>query len=76
MDKIFKAMALFVGSREAEQCRSHHQKMEKKYEHSICRILGSLRSQHYHHPELAELEEELREHQLLPQYPLLSAAFL
>ena len=27
MDKIFKSMAVFVGTREAEQCRSHHQKM-------------------------------------------------
>ena len=27
MDKIFKVMADFIGSREAEQCRSHHQKM-------------------------------------------------
>ena len=27
MDKIFKTMAVFVGTREAEQCRSHHQKM-------------------------------------------------
>ena len=24
-------MELFIGSRQAEQCRSHHQKMEKKY---------------------------------------------
>lgn len=27
MDKIFKTMEKFVSSREAEQCRSHHQKM-------------------------------------------------
>ena len=46
MDKIFKTMATFVGTREAEQCRSHHQKMEKKY-HSIARILINLRKQHY-----------------------------
>ena len=46
MDKIFKTMANFIGSREAEQCRSHHQKMEKKY-HSFSKILINLRKQHY-----------------------------
>lgn len=45
-DKIFKTMALFVGSREAEQCRSHHQKMEKKHR-TIRSILISLRLDHY-----------------------------
>ena len=38
-------MALFVGSREAEQCRSHHQKMEKKHR-SFRNILCSLRNEH------------------------------
>lgn len=27
MDKIFKSMEKFIATREAEQCRSHHQKM-------------------------------------------------
>lgn len=27
MDKIFKLMEIFLGTRQAEQCRSHHQKM-------------------------------------------------
>lgn len=27
LDKIFKTMELFIETREAEQCRSHHQKM-------------------------------------------------
>lgn len=31
MDKIFKTMEIFIGTRQAEQCRSHHQKMQKKY---------------------------------------------
>lgn len=48
MDKIFKSMALFVATREAEQCRSHHQKMEKKYDHSFQLILLHLREEHYH----------------------------
>ena len=30
-DKIFKEMSKFVETRAADQCRSHHQKMEKKY---------------------------------------------
>ena len=46
MDKIFKTMEKFVHSREAEQCRSHHQKMEKKYG-SFSKILKALRSMHY-----------------------------
>jgi len=46
LDKIFKTMALFIGSREAEQCRSHHQKMEKKY-HSFTNIILYLRTFHY-----------------------------
>lgn len=46
LDKIFKTMATFVGTREAEQCRSHHQKMEKKYQ-SFSKILVRLREDHY-----------------------------
>jgi hypothetical protein len=30
-DKIFKEMAKFIKTRAADQCRSHHQKMEKKH---------------------------------------------
>jgi hypothetical protein len=46
MDKIFKGMERFVATREAEQCRSHHQKMEKKHG-SFVSILKELRKQHY-----------------------------
>lgn len=46
MDKIFKSMADFIGSREAEQCRSHHQKMEKKFK-SFYKILKNLRLDFY-----------------------------
>jgi hypothetical protein len=45
-DRIFKSMANFVETREAEQCRSHHQKMEKKYKY-FSKIIMSLRLQHY-----------------------------
>jgi hypothetical protein len=45
-DKIFKSMANFMKSREAEQCRSHHQKMEKKY-HNFYQILLKLRMDFY-----------------------------
>ena len=45
-DKIFKSMALFISTRQAEQCRSHHQKMEKKY-HSFYRIIEKLRMQYF-----------------------------
>lgn len=30
-DKVFRSMSHFIGTRAADQCRSHHQKMEKKY---------------------------------------------
>lgn len=46
MDKIFKTMEKFISSREAEQCRSHHQKMEKKHG-SFIKILKELRKTHY-----------------------------
>ena len=46
MDKVFKTMEKFVGTREAEQCRSHHQKMEKKHG-AFTTILRELRRQHY-----------------------------
>ncbi len=40
--KIFKLMAGFIGTRAPDQCRSHHQKMEKKHG-SFHGILRSLR---------------------------------
>jgi hypothetical protein len=46
LDKIFKTMSKFIATREAEQCRSHHQKMEKKFT-SFAKILLHLREQHY-----------------------------
>jgi hypothetical protein len=46
MDKIFKSMEIFIGTRQAEQCRSHHQKMEKKYAKFIT-IISNLRNLHY-----------------------------
>jgi hypothetical protein len=39
-------MEIFVGTREAEQCRSHHQKMEKKHGNFFA-ILKELRMQNY-----------------------------
>jgi hypothetical protein len=65
MDKIFKTMELFIGTRQAEQCRSHHQKMEKKYL-SFHRILTKLRLDHYssHAPDLLRLELEQHGYQL------------
>jgi len=39
-------MEIFVGTRVAEQCRSHHQKMEKKY-FNFTTIIANLRNQHY-----------------------------
>lgn len=51
-------MAMFIGSREAEQCRSHHQKMEKKYQ-SFPSILLYLRRFHYATEDLAAVQEDM-----------------
>jgi len=45
-DKIFKTMEIFIGTRQVEQCRSHHQKMEKKYL-DFSTIISNLRDIHY-----------------------------
>lgn len=63
LDKIFKTMALFIGSREAEQCRSHHQKMEKKY-HSFANIILYLRNFHYGIEDSHLVEEDLIRNQI------------
>ncbi len=76
LDKIFKSMATFVGSREAYQCRSHHQKMEKKFGHSIAEILLHLREIHYASNESHLLEQELKAKSIEFQGPLLSEEFL
>lgn len=58
MDKIFKSMELFVATRQAEQCRSHHQKMEKKY-HNFIAIIANLRNIHYASPDLDPLLHDM-----------------
>ena len=58
MDKIFKSMADFIGSRAAEQCRSHHQKMEKKYK-SFHNIIFNLRMNHYYTIDLEDMETDM-----------------
>jgi hypothetical protein len=58
MDKIFKTMEIFIGTRQAEQCRSHHQKMEKKYINFIS-IISNLREGHYNTLDIEPIREEL-----------------
>ena len=58
MDKIFKTMELFIGTRQAEQCRSHHQKMEKKY-HNFTTIISNLRKTHYGTVDIQPIHQEL-----------------
>lgn len=58
MDKIFKSMEIFVGTRLAEQCRSHHQKMEKKYL-NFSNIITNLRKSHYNSLHTDPILEEL-----------------
>ena len=57
-DKIFKGMERFVGSREAEQCRSHHQKMEKKHG-CFVGIVAELRQKANHTLDAAPVAEML-----------------
>lgn len=75
MDKIFKTMADFLGSRAADQCRSHHQKMEKKFKHFYS-IIYNLRLLHYGVPGSAELLAELRQLGLCIEDGLISEAQL
>lgn len=42
--RIFKSLSMLVVTRTPEQCRSHHQKMEKKYR-TLHGIVSNLRSQ-------------------------------
>lgn len=42
-NKIFKKMAKFVKTRCPEQCRSHHQKYQKKY-HNFDSIVDSIKA--------------------------------
>jgi hypothetical protein len=69
MDKIFKSMELFVGTRQAEQCRSHHQKMEKKY-HNFITIILNLRKIHYNSIEVEPILHEMTENTITPAEPL------
>ena len=57
-DKIFKTMEIFVGTRQAEQCRSHHQKMEKKYI-NFTNILVHFREENYHTTSPAPMQADL-----------------
>lgn len=75
MDKIFKTMADFLGSRAADQCRSHHQKMEKKYK-NFYNIIYNLRVLHYGSASTAELLSELRQFNLSLEDELISEAQL
>ena len=54
--KVFKAMGRFIGSRRANQCRSHHLKMET-YFGSLSAILDYLK------PRVSDYDAEMRRHQ-------------
>jgi hypothetical protein len=54
-----------VGTRQAEQCRSHHQKMEKKYLNFIT-IISNLRTQHYNSIDIEPILDDLAAASLSP----------
>lgn len=68
-------MEVFIGSRQAEQCRSHHQKMEKKHG-PFQLILLHLRTAHYSSADALPLHQDLQAHGLSLAHPLLSWAEL
>ena len=51
-------MSSFILTRKAEQCRSHHQKMEKKYR-SFYKIIGFLRQSFYNSHSPDYIQEEI-----------------
>lgn len=53
-------MASFISTRQAEQCRSHHQKMEKKY-FTFYQILLKLRMDFYSTANPEELKADLEQ---------------
>jgi hypothetical protein len=69
MDKIFKTMEQFIGTRQAEQCRSHHQKMEKKYLNFVA-IINNLRKMHYDTHELEPILDDIKAEGLKLEEPL------
>ena len=75
MDKIFKSMADFIGTRAADQCRSHHQKMEKKFR-TFYSIVYNLRIMHYSSAESRDIEADLRSYELQPPSTLIDASVL
>ena len=42
MEKIFKIMSTYIGTREAEQCRSHHQKYLARCGYDFDKLLLTL----------------------------------
>jgi hypothetical protein len=71
MDKIFKTMADFLGTRAADQCRSHHQKMEKKYK-NFYNIIYNLRLNHYSSLVVSDMLVELKQLNLCMDEGLIS----
>lgn len=71
MDKIFKLMADYIGSREAEQCRSHHQKMEKKH-FTFYRILKSLRQEFYVSADAMHVKAALESRNIYDHDPIIT----
>lgn len=64
-------MAAFIATRQAEQCRSHHQKMEKKY-HTFYQILLKLRNEFYQNASMDDLRGELEEAGFILKDPLIA----
>ena len=64
-------MADFIGTREAEQCRSHHQKMEKKY-FTFFKIVRSLRQDFYASSDPIHVKLDLEANNIFEYDPLIT----
>lgn len=72
VNKLYKEMAKFVGTRNALQCRSHHQKLEDRYLYPN-KIISNYK-QHHENTLYAKIKQELEDYE--QQLAALAAAQL
>lgn len=72
VSKLYKEMAKFIGTRNALQCRSHHQKLEDRYLYPN-KIISNYK-QHHENNLYAQIKQELEDYE--QQLSALAAAQL
>ena len=61
VSKLYKEMAKFIGTRNALQCRSHHQKLEDRYLYPN-KIISNYK-QHHENNLYAQIKQELEDYE-------------